>query len=67
MDIKISNQYSRLHEVNLYSPSSYMLFDAKNALFLGKVGPVFGESYTLPAPQNKEKISNSELQGIVKI
>jgi hypothetical protein len=44
-----------------------MLYDAKNALFLGKAGHVFCESSTLPAPQNKEKISNSELQGIVKI
>ena len=64
-DLKISNQYSGFNEVNLYSPSSYMLFDAKKAIFLGKAGPVFGESYALPAPQNKENISNSELQSIV--
>ena len=64
-DFKISNQYSELNEVNLYSPSSYLLFDAKKALFLGKAGPVFGESYALPAPQNKEKISNRELNNIV--
>jgi hypothetical protein len=64
-DITISNQYSGYNEVNLYSPSSYLLFDTKKALFLGKAGPVFGESYSLPSPQNKEKISKSELQNII--
>jgi hypothetical protein len=66
-DITISNQYSGFNEVNLYSPSSYMLFDAKKALYLGKAPPVFGQSYALPTPENKEKISNHELQGIINI
>ncbi|MCG7541065.1 hypothetical protein EXT48_16925 [Pseudoalteromonas sp. CO348] len=66
-DIRLSNQYSDYGQVNLYSLSSFNLFDIKNAKYLGMAGPKFGESYSLKMPEDINNLSKDELLKAVKV
>lgn len=65
-DIRLSNQYSDYGQVNLYSLSSFNLFDVKNAKYLGMAQPKFGESYFLNMPKDINSLSKDELLKAVK-
>lgn len=66
-DIRLSNQYSDYGQVNLYSLSSFNLFDVKNAKYLGMAQPKFGESYSIKMPKDINSLSKDELLKAVKI